>query len=108
MKAKNKDIVYIQVFARAKYADVYGNPYASFVAVVSLFPRSHHDRVLIVKEMEWGDATKDGVLEKFVIPAINEVFKVNLHKNDERIEYHYERVYRESQLKKPWNWKIDY
>lgn len=106
MKPTEDNISKIEVFARAKNADEYGNPYASFVAVVSVNPRSYHDKIIIVKEMAWGDSSTFGVLHNRIMPAINEALNLQLCDDDKRICFHFKKVSNEKQLRNPLSWRI--
>lgn len=107
MKITDKNITQVVVFARAKNADVYGNPYASFKAFVCCDSSSYFTHVSVFREMAWGDASEWGVLGNIVCPAINEAFGTSLRADDQRIVYHFRKVSNGRELSAPRNWRVE-
>lgn len=98
-------ITKIEIYARGKNKDSYGNPYCAYKAVIYFSHVNYFTTITVTKPFTYYDSDERGCLELAIL-GINEAFGTNFKANDARIKMHYKHVTDDRALERPEAWKI--
>lgn len=106
----SKKLYKIEIHARGKYRDEYGNPYYAYIAILHYKFVSYFRNVIVYMPMHWGDSGESDGL-KWALEGINEylgkkTYHSKIKPSDKRIEYHYKHVSHDADLENPLKWKL--
>lgn len=103
---KREDVLKVQVWAKGWVDVPNGNPYHAYL--VKITTAHYAENLYIECDGDYGNCTEDGILMNWVFPAIKRWFGLDYVMADVRsgvVEYHYKKVYKESELDNPRKWR---
>lgn len=105
---KKEDVLRVQIWARGWVDYENGNPYYAYLVKITTAHNS--ENLYIEVDGDWGSCEEDDIPDKWAFPAIKRWFGLKYDRRDIKsgaVEYHYKRVYKESELDNPRKWRLE-